>query len=227
MEDRLRATLSNYREQILGTTADASITKEAFVNQVAAAVGEVDSLPLSSKPVDSSSLVKIVSIDLQKSDVLAVVGANANKLTSFIEQINRNEKTTADPQNSVADQDKLFVSNPHVTMCHHGEVTQPFIHETYDAVRDKEVEIAVTGLLWSESIAAFAVLVPNTTSDGHALPPSRNQFPHVTLWHLPEVAPVSSNDLPALVDSGQAQCVHFDPPVVLCGKVSFWDMKKH
>jgi hypothetical protein len=208
-------------------TVDANATQDEFVAQVALAVEEVNLLPLNAKSLETSSYVKIVSIDVPREDVVSLVNDNSNDLSSFIAHIILHGKDDADTNNGTENSEDLFATNPHITLCHHGDVTQQFIHETFDSLCGKEVEVTVTGLLWSQHVAALAVFVPSSTIDGCPLPASKNRFPHITLWHSRGVAPYSSNELRDLVHASRAELVSFDSPAVLQGKISFWDKHKH
>jgi hypothetical protein len=97
------------------------------------------------------------------------------------------------------------------------------MREKFGAVRGCNVEVLVTGFLWSETIAALAVEIAEKSSDGKAIPRPENSFSHATIWFAEGERASNANNLPRLVNSGKAKRIDFVAPIVLKGIISFWD----
>lgn len=120
-----------------------------------------------------------------------------------------------------------FVKNTHVTLVHFQESSQAQIRSAYGELEGATVEIVATGIYWSNRIAAISVRLPDSTQDDKLSLPQRDEaFPHVTICYLEGVSAVESNELPSLLEIGEANFIEFDPPEQLAGTIAFWEREK-
>ena len=99
--------------------------------------------------------------------------------------------------------------------------------EKYSHLLGKKVQLDVTGLLWDEQVAALAVDVAVTSSDGIAVPTCANAFSHITVWVAEGARASMSNQLPQHVDDGNAKRLDFEKPFPIFGTFSFWDFSNN
>jgi hypothetical protein len=238
MEKRLRMVLGEHSNDLLSKTASIETTKEALYQQLfdrASVLNSrmdinkkepnqkpADKKPANKKPAKEAS-VRLVSIDVKKKLVHEVLkdqgsGATAIFLNSIFDGIKEKDRLTK-TGNYLGDE---FVERTHVTMAFSDRTAQTSMREAFGPVLDCNVDILVTGLLWSKNHAAFAVSIPEHTADGKPLPPCGNAFAHITVWVAEGSKSVGSNELRALVSDGQAHCADLETPVQVRGKVSFW-----
>mmetsp|Transcript_8810 Transcript_8810/g.22165 ORF Transcript_8810/g.22165 Transcript_8810/m.22165 type:complete len:1405 (+) Transcript_8810:822-5036(+) len=121
------------------------------------------------------------------------------------------------------------------------------LYDKFHNLKGRQVEIRVKGLLWNEANAALAVEVGKFTTSANSataaasaakddmktlpVPACENEFQHITIWCKAGSRSVLSNNLPRLVDVGEAQSVYFDDgttaqpsrKLLLIGTISFWD----
>ena len=76
-----------------------------------------------------------------------------------------------------------------------------------------------------KSAALFVELSPNTLGElPIPLPVSQNISPHITIWYADGGHAVDSNQLPELVNVGDATETKLAVPISLGGKISYWMM---
>ena len=124
--------------------------------------------------------------------------------------------------------DPNFVECTHITMAFAGEKNSPeALISKFHRLQGREVKIFVTGFLWSSTSAALAIKIASSTTgeDSVPVPACENTFAHVTVWCAPGIKKSLSNQLPNLIESGEAFRVDFDNEDVLMGKISFWNHK--
>lgn len=211
IETRLRSLLEKHRSFLFGLSVDPVVSKQSLVAQL---VQQVSALPTSADDVldievVGPDFVKIVSIDVSRSSVHSALQHFADKSPGVSDML----KKCSGP-NAVLD--------THVTMVHFLQMPQYEMREQFEHLVGCAVNVTVTGILWNERIAALAVHVASDTNDDKEVPAPKNVFPHITLWHDPELSAAYSNDLPQLVADGKAERIDFDEPQVLQGFVSLW-----
>ena len=108
-------------------------------------------------------------------------------------------------------------------MAHCAHMSQEMMETKFESLVGNSVDVKITGLLWSDRIAALQVELPSHSDEGKIIPPSTNDFTHITLWRK-EAQAVESNDLPLQVQQGKASKLIFDNAIEIRGKVNFWHM---
>lgn len=106
----------------------------------------------------------------------------------------------------------------HLTLAHkrsHGVTAVA----SYGIFLNRLVPVNFTALLFSEKMAALEAQ-PGYV-DGEKVC-SKNEWPHVTIWTAPGVAPKEANTLPQLVSQGKATHIDIDPPVSISGVLEFF-----
>lgn len=225
LESRLRACLQQHRDNVLRMTCDEATSRQRFIAQLVervAEAGALESYYVSSESM-TASFIKIASVDV---DVKSVHGV----LRSFFgddrfEPFWRTTLGDCSPDEAFSDSSKLdrnFVAKTHVTMAHFRQMKQEELKEAFEPLCGSRVEITVSSLLWSDRAAALAVTVAVKTENGADMPPPKNSFAHITVWHDERASAVESNDLPKLVKSGEAHQIDFVDPIRLTGVVSLW-----
>jgi hypothetical protein len=227
LEKRLRDCIQRSRESILGLAAEESESHRAFLSALIDRVAEADSM--TSYEGEPHPLIKIASIDVDPKDVREVLGALRpdERVAPFFDTIavadEMNDGLSEDGEEEFPGASRL-VAKTHVTMAHARHMSQSEFRNVFGPLCGEKIEVVATGLIWSRKIAALAVTVANETSQGDTVPPSLNPFPHITIWVQKGASAVEANDLPDLVNSGDAQRVDFITPFPLQGAVSLWNV---
>lgn len=225
IETRLRSLIGKHSETLLALTADPSVSKRSFVSQIAEQVSSLPSSTNGSVSNDSPAavgFVKIASIDVSQASVHSTLKAFAQKYPGVSDLIEKCSAADTSQTDDSIIQGENFVADTHITMVHCSQLPQNTIRDQFEPLVGCAVNVEVTGILWNEQIAALAVDIASDTHDAKPVPAPKNSFPHITLWHKPEVSAARSNDLPELVQDGEAERIDFDEPVVIQGFVSLW-----
>jgi Fungal tRNA ligase phosphodiesterase domain len=207
-------------------TADIATSQARFTSQLMERVSEVDTGSYSVVEYDApSAFIKLVAVDVSVGDVHVLLRdmAKDSRLAPLMKQF------SVDPTNhtmlpSVDWDDSQFIPKTHVTMAHFKEATQGAMRVSFGKLVGEVVEVSVTAVLWDKKVAALEVQLPAVTTNGNDLPKSKNEFSHVTIWCEKGTKAVASNELPGLVERGEAQRVSLDQPVVLPGTVALWTL---
>jgi hypothetical protein len=222
MEDVLRACINEHSEMLLSWSADKQESRQQFIDQIMDITGTLDTLEISEE-----KKIKLVSIDVDKKEIRNILrqrqineDSSCKRFLTMVLDGQPNETASQDDFSSA----KGFVGQTHVTMAHFGSMQQSDMRSSFGALRGNQVKIKVKGLLWSKRVAAFAVDIAAATSNGLPLPTSTNGHPHITIWFCQESSAFEANQLPKLVELGEAQQDDFENPITLTGTLSFWGM---
>jgi hypothetical protein len=228
IETRLRELLEKHNVMLKSLSADPVISKQSFVSQVAE---QVTALPSSVEALpEGVGFIKIVSVDVSQALVHSALKGFAKKyprvsdwLEKCTEGISCDVPTLSNANDGVIPGES-FVDDTHITMVHCSQMPQSTMRDQFEPLVGCAVDVTITGILWNDEIAALGVEVASDTKDKPDLPvpAPKNAFPHITLWHQPDVGPSHSNELPALVETGKATRIDFDEPVVIQGVISLW-----
>jgi len=225
--------VAKHREQILAMAVDKAVSQKQLVRQLIDRVAEADGLEsyTMTKETDAAkkrtSLIKIASIDVKAMDVYAALRSFAGdrRLQHFWEMVMKDGETPATtfPEDPATESRTNWIWKTHVTLAHYHDTTQHDLKRTFQPLCGSQVTVTVTGLLWSpQRVAALAVKISKKNQDGVAVPPPRNVFVHMTVWCHESATAVEANELPQLVEQGQATRIDFDDPIALTGEVSLW-----
>lgn len=192
-----------------------------------------DGSPVTARTRSETSFIKIVSVDVPVESVHEMfrtcVQLNpTGDISDFMSVAFEGTPRSTDSGTSGIFRGKSFVTNTHVTIAHFSQLQQDTLHKMYDSLEGCSITVWVTGFLWSESVAAFSVLIPPETEGEtrRTVSSPRNNFCHLTLWHAEGTEAFVSNQLPDMVRNGKAQQVRFDEPLPLKGICSFWEKEK-
>jgi hypothetical protein len=195
MEKVLRACINDHSEMLLSWSADKQESRQQFLDQIMDIAGTLDTLDISEE-----KKIKLVSIDVDKKEIHNILRQRqVNEVSSckrFLAMVldgQSNEITSQDDFSSA----KGFVGQTHVTMAHFGSMQQSDMRSSFGALRGNRVKIQVKGLLWSERVAAFAVDIAATTSNGLPLPTSTNDHPHIQFGSVRDPRPLRQISLPS------------------------------
>ncbi|KAI2489557.1 hypothetical protein MHU86_25026 [Fragilaria crotonensis] len=218
LEGRLRGMIKKHGALLLGMTASEAETRSAFVDQLIAHVKSLHDEQSQEPTSVKLPLIRLVAIDVcveRLFDELKAVACVENDFSRAL------DSSGLDLDHAQFGPQAGFERLPHVTLAHPSNLSQHEIRSKFDQLLGKTVSLSVTGMLWSERIAALAVKVDATSGDGMTVPESCNDFVHITLWRK-GVQAVESNHLPALVAKGDAFEVFFEAPFVIEGTLSYW-----
>lgn len=197
-------------------TVNENIARKHFVSQVAEHALEIDGRS------SSYEFIKIVSIDIPRA-----------KLHSLLRQ---HISVDADLMDGKLHQDAFidgeyggneYVSNTHITMAHFTQLSQSEMRDLFGSIQGQEVQVEITGMLWSQRIAALTVNIPAKTRNGNDVPKPQNSFQHITIWHKEEVSPSESNTLPELLAAGDSSQIQFSEKIIVSGTIRFWRIGQH
>jgi len=210
----------------MSLATDPAVSKQALVSQVAEQVAALSASPpaLDSATV-AADFVKIASVDASQTLVHSTLRDIAEKyprVSDLLKRLAEGDSQTLPGDGVIPGEN--FVEDTHVTMVHLSQMPQSAIRDQFEPLVGCAVNVTVTGILWNEQAAAFLVDVASDTKDKPdvQVPAPKNTFPHITLWHQPDVSAAYSNELPQLVETGKAERLDFVEPVVIQGVVSLW-----
>lgn len=222
MEEKLRRCINGAQEYLLSKAVALETSRETFIEEVVQRVLSIDS---GDKDIgNGKTTIKLVSIDVPLTQVHRIIKDQAASgiLTEFLKMCageqNDQELWDADHYNI-----ERFVQKTHITMRFWQETTQSEMKQQFKSLLGASVEIKALALLWDESVAALEVMLPESTKDGRALPASKNDFVHVTVWVAKDAKAMMSNQLPDRLKNGEARRVEFVEPLTIFGSISFWD----
>jgi hypothetical protein len=240
LEQRLREGLDRHRSLLLSLTVDEATSRKALASKLTEAVAEVDSRSTSETSGEPARpFVTLAAIDVSYDAVqeLVLSATQDARFHSFWETVGRNRPDDVGAaQELPAGASGQWIEKPHVTLVHFSHTDQQSMYGTFGPLEGVRVKVRPRAILWNRRVAALAVEVDGTsmpTDDGaqmeaalttHSIPPSRNPFVHVTIWCSDDASSVESNDLPALVESKQAEKVDLDDsaPIEWMGFVRLW-----
>ena len=188
------------------------------VNALNKGLEEASSENKEEKEKKMKNTIKLVSLDVDRIRIHGILKEQVNG--GDIEFLNN-----ADVRDDGCYAGEDFISSTHVTMALGQRSTQPAMRDSFGALLGSNVEIVTKGFFWDDRVAALAVDIAETSLDGKRIPTSDNEFPHVTVWINVSAGARAhmANELPSLVEAGNAKHVDFSAPVALYGTISFWD----
>lgn len=220
MESRLRYFIGKHRDAILSQSVDIAQSRSSFIKQMA---DRASGLDVGQKPIKKQPKIKLVSIDIEKSDVhqllIEHVAPNASSFFDFALR-------------DIPGYDKIrdgcyvgenFYPNTHITLAFAGRTSQTEMLRKFGALQGKEVEFSVKAFFWNDQVAALAVDLAKQVPKDKKQPKSENAFPHITVWVAAGAQAYMSNKLPALVDNGEASRIDLPVPITMTGNITFWD----
>lgn len=222
----MRESLQLHRDDILGLAVEETVSRQSFASSLLQKVAEVDSIA----SYESPSFIKIASIDVDVNVIHQLLRdlQTDKRFSAFFESslgdYGATEVLSGDGVSLVAAEKCSFVLTTHVTLAHFRHMSQADLRSTFQPICGSIVKLSATGLLWNDRVAALAVTVAGKTDIGDDLPPSRNSFPHITVWFQEDASAVDANLLPDLCDKGKARRVDFESPIPLEGKVLLWEL---
>jgi hypothetical protein len=240
VEQRLREGLDRHRPLLLSLTVDEATSRKVLASKLTEAVAEVDSRSTSETLGEPSRpFVTLAAIDVSYDTVQELVLSTTQdaRFHTFWEAVGRNRPDDVGAaQELPAPTSGLWIEKPHVTLVHFSHTDQQSLYGTFGPLEGVRAKVRPRAILWNRRAAALAVEVDATsmpTDEGakvgasmttHSIPPSRNPFVHVTIWCRDDASSVESNDLPALVESKQAEKVDLDDsaPIEWVGVVRLW-----
>ena len=231
LEDKLRKSISEAQDELLAKTTSLEKSQEAFIRELGA---RIESLSMANEPEDPMDCdsagsnegvpkIKLVAIDVAKASVHSLLRQEAmtGPTGDFLEKVL--EGTPLDCWTDDHFVGTFFVDRTHVTMQFWKDASQESMQELFGPLLGATVDIQATGMLWDDQVAALEVSVSETTLNGQEVPPSRNEFVHITVWVAKTAQAHLSNKLPSKLNQGLAKKVTFAKPAQLKGIISFWD----
>lgn len=112
---------------------------------------------------------------------------------------------------------KGSLGQAHITLAHkasHGGAAVA----AYAPQRGSETQVQLTALLFSEKLVAVEVQL---AASGEKAVVSKNEWPHLTVWTASGMKAKDANELPQMVESGEATRVELKP-VTLTGLINFY-----
>jgi hypothetical protein len=111
----------------------------------------------------------------------------------------------------------MFITTFHYTFVHSSRASQGEMYKSFKHLKGVPIETNATAILFSDTVAAIEVEIPNVASNNppSLIPRPDNQFAHIALWCAKKTAPFNSNMLPGEVTSNSAKRVVFKEPVAL------------
>ena len=246
MEQRLRSLLTNHNAMLESMAVTEQASQQSFILQLSEMVSSLadsSSLfvgePLKEKRTSEMD-IKIVSVDLDAEDIHRLINQEATSqadLADYIQGIGGLRVTTrhlsgdevkeheTEENNDENTKISRCISKTHVTMVHCCQTSQRQMRERFAEFLGKKVNVTVSGIHFSPSVAALDVT--DIQPDGidtskNPFPQCANSYPHVTVWCSSRVKPYESNNLPQQLRDGVARRVEFHEPVILHGTLSFW-----
>jgi hypothetical protein len=251
LETRLRACLEKHKSFLRSWSVSLEESQAAFTRQLfdrLAFLKKCGSLKRDVSPEqrelsESSKKLKLVSIDVDRSEIHGVLEKleQSGEISEFL-KVARSQSSNAldayDANNQEASLTEQidayppprFIEETHVTMAFAGRKSSAkTLIQKFRGLQGNEVGLHVNGFLWSSAHAAFSVEIANRAFSGNGasdeveVPECENAFPHITVWCAAGAKAFHSNNLPRLVDAGEASKVQIIPEIELHGKLMFWD----
>ena len=226
MEKKLRTCILAHIDSLLESTVDLLDTRRSFVAQALDRISALDGASfdqsLLRKEKNEDDFIKIVSIDVPMRDIHGILYDEKDSKAFEFLQMALDGKNYDDCFLEGVFVGKDFVSKTHVTMAHFEGTDQATMRIMFGPLIGHKVVLTVKNILWSDRVAAMGIELSRQSIKGSPLPESQNSFPHITLWFRKDTSAVEANNLPVLVDSGEAKRVDFEDSFKLTGTVSFW-----
>ncbi|KAM3383803.1 hypothetical protein ACQJBY_008452 [Aegilops geniculata] len=202
-EKRLRVVLSRNANYLTSIQVPFDVAVKEVLEQLkAVAKGDVKTPDTAKRRFGN---IVFAAVTVPQADILGLLrklGENDGDVNNFL--------------NGIKVEDNL--SKAHVTLAHkraHGVAAVA----SYGVYQKQEVPVSFNAFLYTDKMAALEAQLG--TVNGEKID-SKNDWPHVTLWTAPGVAPKEANMLPQLFSSGQAKRVLIDPPITITGVLDFY-----
>jgi hypothetical protein len=214
-----------------------SDSREAFLKQLSRFSSSLidKKLVKSLEHIPRHKFIEIASIDINESLIvgaLAKIAEDYADVSSFLTEVGgipsvHNSQIQEDDSavpNTNAKCKGSFVRKPHVTMAHFSQLSQQNMINNYLHVSGQPITVTITGILIGKSVVAFSIFLPEKIDSkiSRTTPPCHNSFPHVTVWVEDGENAVRSNELPLLVEKGEAIWVKLAETIDVLGKFGFW-----
>jgi hypothetical protein len=219
MEARLRRLIykhQNFLESICAAESESVMSFTKQLLQFASTLSESKQIDIDQR--ECHKFIEIASIDIDKpsiDDILQVAAKDYIEIKRFLERVDSsNEETDGGAS----------VEKPHITMAHFSQSSQQNILKDYSMVVGHDVTVSITGILIGETVAALSVKLPEFLggSESCRTPACHNTFPHVTVWVGKNDSAARSNELPSMVEMGNATEVELAQSINVPGSFSFW-----
>lgn len=223
METRIRRLISKHQTFLESMCVSESESRESFLKQLSHLSSTLTDMK-SMHEIHSSiqrTFIEIASIDVEKTLIDAALQDSATdfaEVKCFLSRVG--DLQSNDDRATVTE--GSFVEKTHVTMAHFSQLSQRDLLKEYSRVDGHTITISITGILMSETVAAFSVTLPEFLDDMQSTPSCQNNFPHVTVWVGNSESAAKSNNLPDMVSKSEAIRVDFTQSIEVTGKFSFW-----
>jgi hypothetical protein len=229
MESKLRMELKNHEHFLHQISVDVEVSRLAFQSQlcdISTSLEFADNAECKefSKVSSTSRRIKIFSLDVQLKAVHDIL-ASASKQSAECDQFLTSriqDKCNHEENKSLS----RFITSTHCTFAHCCNLAQTEMYKRFSHLIGVPLKIHATAILFSDSVAALEVSIPSETASScdpiQPIPKPINTFHHITIWCAKGVAPFESNQLPKMVESGEATKVVFESPKDVEGVFGFW-----
>jgi hypothetical protein len=216
LEKRLRGLISLYCERLMTSVVPLPTSRQSFVSEVVERVKQVDEIESYAL---GTNFAKSASVAIDSSSVHDFLYLQISK-----EQWRPFWDVCFGGPDSALDGDGTLlltevVSNTHVTMAHFNQMEQAEMRRRYASLNGTHIKVTATAFLWGENAAALAVDLASVNDSGQPVPPSANDFVHLTVWYPENGSAFDSNHLPRLVAHGEASRIDFNEPLELSGTI--------
>lgn len=232
METNLRSTIKQHQDFVFGLQIDPEESSASFMQQLSGVISSLgdkfQERELASSSADDLNAIRIVSLDFKRDDINSILLAESTKsaeINNFLTEkhFSRSMKKETKDDNKKIDR---FINNTHCTFAHAQRMRQDEMRKVYGHVIGISCEVKVNAILFSDDVAALDITIPKIVKEEAAsttvIPPSTNEFTHVTIWCKKGTKAFRSNQLPILVEQGTAKRVEFHSPVHVKGIFSYW-----
>ena len=239
MENQLRKLVLTHKDTLQSMCASEMESRESFLKQVVSYASSLDSLFQSNEMSGQATMhrfVEIVSIDVDVKSIhnlLKQLASESNIVEGFLHRAGGLPNTTSYSECTTrveltdighSEGSGTFVQKTHVTMAHFSQLSQQKLYSEFKHLFGHSVEVSVTAILIGETIAALSVILPEQIHSETPIdiPPSQNVYPHITVWLGAGESAVRSNDLPAMVERGEAVQVVLGEVATVSGTFAYW-----
>lgn len=231
IETRLRNTMEKYGDFINGLQTSKEESKSSFIEQLSGAISALgDSFKereVVDSNIDEAGGIRIVSLDFKREDINSIILAESNSIPEINEYMEKRKftksmKMTTNDNNKKQDR---FINKTHCTLAHAQRMRQDNMRKLYDHLIGLSCDVKVNAILFNDDVAALDVTIPTivTTHESTVLiPPSTNEFTHVTIWCKKGVKAFKSNQLPKLAEKGLAKKIELQSSYSVKGTFSYW-----
>lgn len=225
IENTLRSCIQKHHSFLDNLTIGLNESREVFRSQLLKTIDTLgdENLDIRMNQGEiNSKRIKIVSLDFDQKDIQAMLEELSKANPPLKEYFaKREEDRVYDERNK---KQNRFITSLHCTFAHKSHASQEEMLRSFNHLLGIPVIVNATAILFSQSIAAIELEIPDKASNNppSAIPRPENKFAHITLWCAKNTPAFRSNDLPRDVKLGFAERISFEVPVTLRGVFSFW-----